>query len=165
MKKKLKKYIKEIITFSIFMIIASNLISLYKSSDLNDNKLTNTYLELLDGSFYSQDNNKPILIHFWASWCPTCKLEAKNIQYISENFQVLSIAVKSGSAYDVQKYLDKNDLTYYTHNDKNAKLASMFNVVAYPTTFIYDKNKNLVFSEVGYTSTLGLWLRMWWASY
>jgi len=48
-------------------------------------------------------------------------------------------------------------------NDKNAFYANKYNIKVYPTTLIYDKNKNLIFSEVGYTSTFGLKIRLWWA--
>jgi hypothetical protein len=50
-------------------------------------------------------------------------------------------------------------------NDKDGYYAKKFNISGYPTTFIYDKNKNLSFSEVGYTSILGLRLRMWWSNF
>ncbi len=163
MKEKLKHYAKEIISFIIIITILSNLISIYKSSDLSKEKLSNTNLELVSGYKFELDNSKPILIHFWASWCPTCKLEAQNIQTISENFQVLSIAIKSGSDYDIVEYLAENELNFYVHNDEQGLLSSKFNVVAYPTTFIYDKDGNLKFSEVGYTSTFGLWTRMLWS--
>jgi thiol-disulfide isomerase/thioredoxin len=163
MKEKLKHYTKEIISFSIFIVIFANIISYYKSTDLNKEKLSIINLELIDKSNYKFIKDKPLLVHFWASWCPTCKLEAQNIQLISEHFEVLSIAVKSGSDYDIQNYLQINDFNFSTHNDNEGKLASTLNIAAYPTTFIYDKNKNLIFSEVGYTSTIGLWLRMWWA--
>lgn len=160
---KLKHYAKEIFFFFAFLLIFSNAISLYKSSDLNKQQLSSINLELLDGSFYKIDTSKPILVHFWATWCPTCKLEAQNIQSIHEDYQLISIAVNSGSAYDIQDYLDERKLTYATCSDENGSIAKRFNVVAYPTTFVYDKKGNLVFSEVGYTSTWGLWLRMWWA--
>ena len=165
MKEKIKHYIKEIIIFILVMTIFSNIISLYRSSSLSNEQLDNINIELIDGSLYKQDISRPLLVHFWASWCPTCKLEASNIQTISENFQVLTIAVKSGSNNDIKKYLDKHNFNYNVYNDYNAILARKNNVSAYPTTFIYDKNKNLVFSEVGYTSTFGLWIRMLWAGY
>jgi predicted secreted protein len=50
-------------------------------------------------------------------------------------------------------------------NDEYGLLSTEFNVKAFPTTFIYDKNKNLKFTEVGYTSTFGLKLRLWWSSF
>jgi len=164
MKYKLKHYIKEIIIFIVVITVLSNIISIYKSSELNTNNLDIVSLKLLDGSKYTL-GNKPLLIHFWASWCPICKLEAQNIQTISNYYDVLTIAVKSGSNIDIQKYLDKHEYTYKVYNDYNADLAAKYNVIAYPTTFIYDKDKKLIFSEVGYTSTFGLWLRILWAKY
>jgi len=163
MKEKIKKYLKEIITFFIFITILANIISLYKSSDLNKEPLNNINITLLNSQEYKYPNNKPILIHFWATWCPTCKMEASNIQSISENFEVLTIAVNSGNNSEIQKYMDEHNLNYKVYNDNNGFFAKEFRIAAYPTTFIYDKNKNLVFSEVGFTSTWGLWLRMWWA--
>lgn len=165
MKAKILHYAKEIVVFLIVMTIIANLVSLYKSSDLNKDPLAIKTLITLDGSKYTIDNEKPILIHFWATWCPTCKVEASNINTIAKDYQVITIAVKSGSNDEIQSYLSENDLDYITINDKTAKLAQKFQISAYPTTFIYDKNKELIFSEVGYTSTWGLWIRMWWANF
>ena len=103
------------------------------------------------------------MVHFWATWCPTCKLEASNIQEISKSYNVITIAVQSGSDKEIQKYLDDNNLDFKFINDKNSDYAKKFKVDVFPTTLIYDKDKNLIFSEVGYTSTLGLKLRMWLA--
>lgn len=155
MKNKIIHYTKEILFFSIVMIVLANLISIYKSSDLNKDSLEINY---------PYDKSKPILIHIWATWCPTCKLEASNIQNISKDYQVLTYVVKSGSNNDIVNYMQENELDFNTINDQSGFYASKFNVAAYPTTLIYDKDQNLVFSEVGYTSTLGLKLRMWYAS-
>ena len=164
MKEKLLHYTKEILTFIVVITILSNIISLYKSSDLPKQKLNIETLELINNQKFNLNTDKPIIIHFWATWCPTCKLEAGNIQTLSEHFEVLTIAVKSGSEYDLTEYMKEHSLNYRVYNDEDSNIASKFNIAAYPTTFIYDKEGNLVFSEVGYTSTFGLWLRMWWAS-
>ncbi len=163
MKSKIMHYIKEILFFFILLTISANLISLYKSSDLNDKALEIKTIKLLDGTFFKVDTTKPILIHFWALWCPTCKVEASNIESIAKDFQVLTIAVKSGTDREIQTFLDKNSFTYKVVNDKDGNIAGKFNISAYPTTFIYDKNQNLLFSDVGYTSTWGLLFRMWFA--
>lgn len=155
MKEKIKHYLKEITIFFIVMVVFANLISFYKANDLNKEPLHINY---------SYNKSKPILIHIWASWCPTCKLESSNIQSISKDYQVLTFAVKSGSDEDIKSYMDENSLDFKTINDYDGNYARQFNVSAYPTTFIYDKDQNLMFSEVGYTSTLGLRLRMWYAS-
>jgi len=163
MKSKILHYIKEIIFFLVTITILSNIISFYKSSDLNSQPLDITTLSILNNSKFHIDDQKPILIHFWATWCPTCRLEATNIDKISQSFQVITIAVKSGENNTIQNFLKNNNLHFKVHNDKDAILAKTFNLSAYPTTFIYDKNRKLIFSDVGYTSTLGLYLRMLYA--
>jgi len=156
-KKKFFYYIKEIFLVLLMMSVLSNVISLYKSQSLLDTPLQ------LDS--VTIENDKPVMIHFWATWCPTCKLEASNIEFLSSYFQIVTIAVKSGSDEEIQKYLKEHGYNYKVINDKTGEISSRFKINAFPTTFIYNKDKKLIFSEVGYTSTLGLALRMLWAEY
>ncbi|DAB31168.1 MAG TPA: protein disulfide oxidoreductase [Sulfurimonas sp. UBA12504] len=165
MKDKLLHYVKETLLFLLVMTLLANILSLYKSTDLNKKPLFLHELSLLDQKEYKLPSEKPLLLHFWATWCPTCKLEADNIQRISEHYEVLTIAVKSGSDEVIKQYLQERGFDFNVLNDTEGKISQEFNITAFPTTFIYDKNKNLLFSEVGYTSSFGLYLRMWWASF
>jgi len=165
MKEKLKHYIKEIFLFFIFITIVTNILSFYRSGELNKEKLQESSFTLIDSTNYNIQKNKPIVIHFWATWCRTCKMEASNIDRLSKDFQIITIAVKSGNNDEIKKYMDEHELNYKVVNDKDGFYARKFKISAYPTTFIYDKNQELIFSEVGYTSTVGLWLRLWLASF
>lgn len=160
MKDKIKKYLKEGVIFVIMLTIAMNAISYYNSLDLNKDKLTIESFKLLDDTTYIVSKDKPLLVHFWATWCPTCKLEASNIEKISQDYEVITIAVQSGTKEEIEKYLDEHNLTFKVVNDEDGFYSQKFNIKAFPTTFMYDKNKNLKFSEVGYTSTAGLYSRM-----
>ena len=164
-KEKIKHFIKDFIIMLLVMTVVANVMSIYRSQSLNDAPLTIKEFKLIDNTTYHVDNTKPLLIHFWATWCPTCKLEASNINFLSKHFQVLTIAVKSGSDYELHKYLKEHGYTFAVVNDKDASLSRNFKIAGYPTTFIYDKNAKLRFSEVGYTSTLGLYLRLLWAEF
>lgn len=160
---KIKRYLKEILYFLIMVTILANLISLYKSQELNHEPLSLKSITLINDQEYTIPKNQPVLIHFWATWCPTCKLEASNINFLSKHFNVITIAVKSGSDEEIKQYLKEHDYHFKVVNDKDGKLTSAFNINAFPTTFIYDKEHTIRFSEVGYSSTLGLYLRMLWA--
>lgn len=160
MNEKIKKILRELIKYTVVIIIALNIVSYYNSLDLNKEKLDIKSFTLLDGSEYLLENEKPILINFWATWCPVCKLEEASIEKISKDFQVITIATQSGSNQEIKEYLKKNNLTFRVINDEDGSLGQRFNIKAYPTTFIYDKNLNLKFSEVGYSSYIGLYLRM-----
>jgi len=160
MKDKIKKYIKEGIVFILLIAVASNAISYYRSLDLNKDKLDIKSFKLLDDTKYTIPKAKPVLVHFWATWCPTCKFESPNIEKISKDYEVITIAVQSGSKKEIQKYLDEYNLTFNVLNDNDGFYSKQFNIKVFPTTFIYDKEKNLKFSEVGYTTTAGLYSRM-----
>ena len=165
MKQKLKHYAKEILFFIITMSIIANLLSLYKSQDLSTAPLRIATLKLIDSTTYKFVSEKPVLIHFWATWCPTCKVEASNIEFISKYFEVVTIAVDSGTTEELKAYMKEKGYNYRVVNDSLKHLSREFNITGFPTTFIYNKNKKLIFSEVGYTSIIGLYLRMWWASF
>jgi len=152
---KFKTYIKEIIKSILIITVVLNAFSYYRAQDLNKDTLPIKKIDL---------NGQPLMIHFWATWCNVCKLEAANIQSVSKKYKVISIASQSGTDEDIKKYMKENDVDFTFVNDYDNSYAKKFNITVFPTTLIYDKDKNLVFSEVGYTSTLGLYLRMWWAS-
>ncbi|WP_457746031.1 protein disulfide oxidoreductase [Sulfurimonas sp.] len=164
MKEKIKHYAKELFFFIVTITIVANAMSLYKARSLSNAPLTIQTFKLIDNSKLTLQSNKPVLIHFWGSWCPTCKLEASNINFLSRYYQVVTIAVKSGTDYEIKQYLDEHNYHFKVVNDENGSLSRKFNISAFPTSFIYDGNTKLVFKEVGYTSTLGLYLRMLWAS-
>ena len=128
---------------------------------LNKTSLSLKQLTLIDNSKYNFPKNKAVLVHFWATWCPICKIEASNINYIAKNYEVITIAVESK---DIKKYLIDQNVNFKVYNDEKSIIAQKFNIQVYPTSLIFDKNQKLVFSDVGYTSTLGLRLRMWWAN-
>lgn len=160
MSEKIKKILKESIKFVIILAIILNVVSYYKSLDLNKDKLDIHSFKLLDNSIYKLPEDKPVLIYFWASWCPICKVQSPNIKTVSKEYEVVTIVSQSGNKEEVEKYLEKNNLKFKVVNDEEGLFAQKFNITAFPTTFIYDKHKNLKFTEVGYTSTAGLYTRL-----
>lgn len=161
MKHKLIKYLKEALLFILLMTIFANVLSIYRSGSLNKAPVELKEIITIDNSVYKIPTNEPILLHFWATWCPTCKAEAQNIERISKSFNVLTIALKSGSDEEMREYLRSRDLTFKVLNDSDGQITQRYGVSVFPTTIIYDKYGNEAFSEVGYTTTIGLWLRMW----
>lgn len=157
---KIKSFSKEIIIAIVLLFIFSNVISYLRKPDLKSEKLSLYNARLIDNSIFEIKKDKPIIIHFWATWCSACRMEAPNIQTISEGYEVLTFVVKSGDNSKIQAYMNKNKLSFNVVNDKDGRIAREFNIKAFPTTFIYNADKELKFTEVGYTSTIGLYGRM-----
>lgn len=123
--------------------------------------------DLLNGETYRllADKRRPLLVHFWATWCPVCKLEQQSIQAISQDHPVITIAMQSGKAAEVVAYLRQENLRFPVINDPDGVLAQRFGVHAVPSSFIIDKNNTIVFREAGFTTGIGLRLRLWLANY
>lgn len=154
----IKKTLKEVALFALMLFVISNVISYLRSPKLQSDNIPDIEVALIDGSLFESKSmeGRPLVIHFWATWCPACKAEATNIESISNEYEVLSIAVNSGTDKALRTYMKQNDLHYRVLNDAEGKWAGMFKVEAYPTTFIYDGKGELKFTEVGYTTTFGL---------
>ena len=160
MKINLKKILKEIVIGAMILFIFTNIISYMRKPELSTTQLPQLNVALLDGSTYIPEEAKSLVVHFWATWCPTCKLEAPNIETISKEYEVLTIAVNSGDNAKILAYMHERDLSFRVINDSEGMWAKKFNVEAYPTTFMYDASGELKFTEVGYTSTVGFFARM-----
>jgi len=156
----MKSIVKEIAAGALLLFILTNIISYIRKPALESDRLPKIEAVLLDGSGYSMPKGKPLVIHFWATWCPTCKLEASNIEHVSKNYAVLTMAVNSGNNRKIEEYLKKRGLHFKVVNDLDGKWAKRFRVEAFPTTFIYDASGKLRFTEVGYTTTAGLLARL-----
>ena len=160
MKLNIKSIVKEITTGLLVLFILSTAMSYFKAPNLDFKNTPNLEVELLDGTTYMQEKDKPLVIHFWAKWCRVCKLEIQNIEELSKNYNVLTIAVNSGSNDELKSYMKEKDLSFKVINDLDSKWAKKFKVEAFPTTFIYNSKSKLKFTEVGYTTTVGLFARL-----
>ncbi|MCH9814287.1 MAG: protein disulfide oxidoreductase [Epsilonproteobacteria bacterium] len=163
MQKKVLGWVKEIAVALILMTLLLNLISFLKKPELPSTILPHFELLSTTGKAISSESysGKPLIVHIWATWCPTCKLEASTIESLSKKYQVITVAVNSGSDDEINLFMQEHDLTYDVINDTEGRFAQKFAVNSFPTTFIYDSEEEVKFTEVGYTSILGLKFRMW----
>ena len=60
---------------------------------------------LVDGSPYQLNSvDGPVLVHFWATWCPVCRLEQDNVAAIAKDGQVITVATTSGTSANVSTH-------------------------------------------------------------
>lgn len=122
---------------------------------------------LLDGSsFQLQDlRGKPALVHFWATWCKICALNDGAIDDLAKDLPVITVAMESGGKKSILKEMEQRGLSFPVFVDELGKLANLYRVKGVPTNYIIDAKGNIRYVEVGYTSGLGLRIRMWLASF
>jgi len=120
---------------------------------------------LLDGTVFdlAAVRDRPVLVYFWATWCPVCRLEQGSIESLAEDHRVIAMAMQSGDSNEVANYMRKHGLRVPVINDPIGAYAAEWGVRATPTSFIVDRTGQIRFREVGYTTEIGLRMRLWWA--
>src|SRR5690625_912312 len=98
-------------------------------------------LETLDGETVklSDFQGQPVLLNFWATWCPPCREEMPDIQKLHENNDVKVLAVDAfeteKSEEGVQEFVDEMGVTFDILLDENSKVITVYNVMSFPTTY------------------------------
>lgn len=107
---------------------------------------------------------KPVLIHFWATWCSICTFSRDGVEKLGKNYQILTIATQSGDLEEMQNYAQQHGLNPQTTLlDPDGKIFKAYGARAVPADFIINKQGEIEFVEVGFSSSWGLRLRLWWA--
>jgi len=89
---------------------------------------------------------KKVAINFWATWCAPCRVEIPVLNSIygelnTESFQLL--AVSSESKNEIIDFISLNPILYPVLVDNDYRVASDFNIMAYPT-FVYIDEKGII---------------------
>tara|TARA_B100001057_G_scaffold331511_1_gene331831 strand:- start:249 stop:740 length:492 start_codon:yes stop_codon:yes gene_type:complete len=118
-------------------------------------------LKTLDNNTFNtsdfDNDGKPIVISFWATWCKPCIKELNNIAEVYEDWQdetgVKVIAISIDDARNMSKVKPKvNALLwdYEVYCDPNGDLKRAMGIGSVPHTFLLNKNKEIVYQHTGY---------------
>lgn len=92
----------------------------------------------------SELRGKPVLINFWASWCPPCRTEMPAIQnvyddYKNQDFVVLAVnTTYQDNLGDAISFAQIRNLTFPILLDQDGGAANLYEIRALPTTFFID---------------------------
>ncbi len=95
----------------------------------------------------------PVVVTFWASWCPDCQQELPYLynlqqQYAQQNITFIMVNSTSGDKETEEKalsYLKNNNLDFSTNLlDVTGEACSAYNVYFIPTTILINKQGNIV---------------------
>ena len=109
-----------------------------------------------DSVLYSLKTYKgnPLMIHFWADWCPHCREEFPKLQQAYQNLkdrQIEILAVNSGqSRAHVLEIKETYGLTFPVLVDEKAQVAKLYQVTGLPTTLFIDSNGMIFKKYIGW---------------
>jgi len=167
-----KKTIIAIVIFAAFLVIVS---AAY--NELSDNYQSNDQMELSaleqynreisapDFTVFDAQGNevnlsdfagKPVVLNFWASWCPPCKAEMphfdKVYKEVKDDVVFMMVDLVDGQRETQekgQKYVTDQDYTFPVYFDNEQNAAYIYGISSIPTTLFIDGKGNIIASREG----------------
>ena len=99
---------------------------------------------------------KPIIINFWASWCPPCAAELPDFETMYKKYgdhvEFMMINMTDGYQETLEKaynHLSKNGYTFPVYYDIEGDAGNAYNVMNLPATYVIDAEGNIVAHAIG----------------
>lgn len=148
--------------FTLFIITAA-----FRTDEGVAQRLPAVTIKTLDGTSIdaSKINNdgKPIILSFWATWCAPCKKELNEINDIYEDWQketgVKLVAVSiddQRSSLKVKPQIESMGWTYDIYLDENSDFRRAMNVNNVPHTFVLNGKGEVIWQTSSYNANLGV---------
>ncbi|WP_457574482.1 TlpA family protein disulfide reductase [Desulfolithobacter sp.] len=97
----------------------------------------------------------PIMLIFWASWCPNCKREVPRVNELQEKYGArgmyfLGINVGfNDSPERARAFMESTGMNYPVLFDKQGTISRQYGVQGVPTIIVTDRSGRVVFKNFG----------------
>jgi thiol-disulfide isomerase/thioredoxin len=106
---------------------------------------------------------KPVVVHFWATWCSVCDAESSTVDAVAREHAVPTVASGSGQAEEIRAAMNKRGVSFPVVVDADGEIARAWCVRAFPTSFFVTPSQQIRVAETGFTTSLGFRARLWLA--
>ena len=111
----------------------------------------------------SESFGRPVILNFWATWCPPCRSELPAFEKLYRKYQakVTFMMIDLSDGYretpdSVKKFLSENGYTFPVYYDSEGSAAKAYNALSIPFTVAIDKNGNVKKTHLGAMSEAAL---------
>lgn len=100
-------------------------------------------LTSLDGETVTLSDHigRPVVLNYWATWCPPCRIEMPHLQAASERYggRVAFLGINQAEGEQlIRDFRDEYDLTYPLLLDPNLTAHNLYSAINLPTTVFID---------------------------
>ena len=110
-------------------------------------------LEGIDKTTYALSNyrGKPVVLFFWATWCPFCRKAAGELKNTypelqQQGWELFAIDVQE-SAYKAQNFAESHGVAFKVLLDKDGRVANAYGVLGIPTFVLINSRGQIVFKD------------------
>ena len=141
--------------FFIFNLIASDVEKGRSVPNVNIKDLVGKTINSKD----FDNDGKPIVIAFWATWCKPCLEELNTITELYDDWveetgvKIIAVSIDdSRNSKRVAPFVKARKWKFEVYLDENSDFRRAMGVSNPPHTFLLDGNKNIVFEHNGYAA-------------
>jgi thiol-disulfide isomerase/thioredoxin len=98
-----------------------------------------------------------VYLDFWASWCGPCRasfpwMNAMQAKYSQQGLKIIAVNEDS-SRKDASAFLEKHAANFEIFYDENGKLAKRLQLKGMPTSYLFDRNGQLIMRHPGFRNS------------
>lgn len=127
----------------------ANLLSASENNN-NSNQAPDFTLSKLGGGTIKLSDyrgQKPVVVDFWASWCPNCRRDMPNLNRFYEKYkdqvEVIGVNLQESQSV-VEKFISSRNISFPIALDPSGQASRAFGIQYTNTHFLIDKEGNLV---------------------
>jgi cytochrome c biogenesis protein CcmG/thiol:disulfide interchange protein DsbE len=140
----------------LLMVVGLGLIRAQQGQVGQGEQAPNFELTSFEGQTYrlSELEGKVVVVNFWASWCESCKPEARDLEEAWRMLQDRGDVVFLGVDYvdtepEAMAYLEQFDITYPNGPDKRTEISQAFRIKGVPETYVIDREGRIAHRQIG----------------
>ena len=95
----------------------------------------------------SQLRGKIVMVNFWATWCPPCRLEMPDLDKIYTHFEsqgLVILSITDEDSFKVNTFINNNNYHPPVLIDTGDAVHKLFHIEGIPKTFIFNRDGKLV---------------------
>lgn len=101
---------------------------------------------------------KVVVVDFWASWCEPCRRSFPWMNEMQEKYGhegLLFIGINEDASWEeASRFLEKYPAGFEIIRDDDGLLARQFDVIAMPSSYVFDRKGRLVNRHMGFRTRL-----------
>ncbi|SHM65824.1 peroxiredoxin family protein [Gracilibacillus kekensis] len=106
-----------------------------------------------DTVLLSDFRGQPVMLNFWATWCPPCRAEMPDMQQFHENTDITILAINltttEATEKDVPDFVEEFGLEFAIPMDRENKVADLYQIRPIPTSYLIDRDGVIQFYTFG----------------
>lgn len=90
---------------------------------------------------------KPMVVEFWATWCPPCRTSIPHLNEVYKKYKdkgLVIVGITDEDNATVRKFTKDNPIDYFPATDRNGKLSKEFGIQGIPHAVLVNKSGEIV---------------------